>query len=48
VYSGEIEHRDSSVGGGKIGPGDVQWVAAASGVIHMEFHGKHFAAGWSA
>lgn len=44
VYSGEVEHRDSSGGGGKIGPGDVQWMTAASGLVHEEFHGREFAA----
>jgi redox-sensitive bicupin YhaK (pirin superfamily) len=43
VYAGEVEHRDSSGGGGKIGPGDVQWMTAASGVVHEEFHGREFA-----
>jgi len=43
VYDGEVEHRDSSGGGGKIGPGDVQWMTAASGVVHEEFHGREFA-----
>jgi redox-sensitive bicupin YhaK (pirin superfamily) len=43
VYSGEVEHRDSSGGGGKIGPGDVQWMTAASGLVHEEFHGQDFA-----
>lgn len=43
VYSGEVEHRDSSGGGGKIGPGDVQWMTAASGIVHDEFHGRDFA-----
>ncbi len=43
VYEGEVEHRDSSGGGGKIGPGDVQWMTAASGVVHEEFHGRDFA-----
>lgn len=43
VYSGEVEHRDSSGGGGKIGPGDVQWMTAASGLVHEEFHGSEFA-----
>lgn len=43
VYSGEVEHRDSSGGGGGIGPGDVQWMTAAAGIIHEEFHGKNFA-----
>jgi hypothetical protein len=31
VYEGDVEHRDSSGGGGRIGPGDVQWMTAASG-----------------
>jgi hypothetical protein len=43
VYHGEVEHRDSSGGGGKIGPGDVQWMTAASGLVHEEFHGRAFA-----
>lgn len=43
VYDGEVEHRDSSGGGGKIGPGDVQWMTAASGLVHEEFHGREFA-----
>jgi len=43
VYDGEVEHRDSHNGGGKIGPGDVQWMTAASGLVHEEFHGRDFA-----
>ena len=43
VYSGEVEHRDSSGGGGLIGPGDVQWMTAAGGIVHEEFHGPEFA-----
>ncbi len=43
VYRGQIEHRDSSGGGGTIGPGDVQWMTAGSGVVHEEFHGREFA-----
>lgn len=43
VYRGQIEHRDSSGGGGTIGSGDVQWMTAASGVVHEEFHGREFA-----
>ncbi|MFO0811098.1 MAG: pirin family protein [Gemmataceae bacterium] len=42
VYSGEVEHRDSSGGGGVIGPGDVQWMTAASGLVHEEMHGHDF------
>jgi redox-sensitive bicupin YhaK (pirin superfamily) len=43
VYAGEVEHRDSSGGGGKIGPGDVQWMTAGAGLVHEEFHGRQFA-----
>ncbi|MFO1399279.1 MAG: pirin family protein [Burkholderiales bacterium] len=42
VYQGEVEHRDSSGGGGRIGPGDVQWMTAASGILHDEFHSHEF------
>ncbi|MBL37801.1 MAG: quercetin 2,3-dioxygenase [Xanthomonadales bacterium] len=42
VYSGEVEHRDSTGAGGKIGPGDVQWMTAGSGILHDEFHSKAF------
>jgi len=38
MYSGEVEHRDSSGSSGKIGPGDVQWMTAGSGVVHEEMH----------
>jgi hypothetical protein len=43
VYHGEVEHRDSTGGGGRIGPGDVQWMTAAAGIVHEEFHGRDFA-----
>lgn len=43
VYQGELEHRDSSGSHGSIGPGDVQWMTAASGVVHEEFHSERFA-----
>ncbi len=42
VYEGEVEHRDSTGAGGKIGPGDVQWMTAASGILHEEFHSRDF------
>lgn len=42
-YQGEVEHRDSHGGGGVIGPGDVQWMTAASGVLHEERHSERFA-----
>lgn len=43
VYQGELEHRDSTGAGGLIGPGDVQWMTAAGGIIHEEFHAPSFA-----
>lgn len=43
VYDGQVEHRDSAGGGGVIQKGDVQWMTAASGLVHEEFHGKEFA-----
>src|SRR5688572_11820251 len=43
AYQGEIEHRDSTGGGGVIGPGDVQWMTAANGIVHEEFHSTAFA-----
>jgi len=42
VYDGEVEHRDSTGAGGKIGPGDVQWMTAASGILHQEFHSAEY------
>jgi redox-sensitive bicupin YhaK (pirin superfamily) len=42
VYQGELEHRDSSGGHGSISAGDVQWMTAASGVVHEEFHSQRF------
>lgn len=43
LYQGELEHRDSSGSHGTIGPGDVQWMTAASGIVHEEFHSRRFA-----
>ena len=42
AYQGELEHRDSSGGGGKIGAGDVQWMTAGGGIVHEEFHSDEF------
>ncbi|WP_323751002.1 pirin family protein [Marinobacter sp.] len=42
VYSGEVEHRDTSGAGGRIGEGDVQWMTAGSGIVHEEFHSQQF------
>lgn len=43
VYAGGVTHRDSSGGGGTIGPGDVQWMTAAAGLLHEEFHSEAYA-----
>jgi redox-sensitive bicupin YhaK (pirin superfamily) len=43
VYQGVVEHRDSTGNAGTIGPGDVQWMTAASGVVHEEMHERQFA-----
>ena len=43
VYDGEVEHRDSTGGGGVIGPGDVQWMTAGGGLVHQEYHGTGYA-----
>jgi len=42
VYKGEVAHRDSTGKGGTIGPGDVQWMTAAGGILHEEFHSPAF------
>jgi redox-sensitive bicupin YhaK (pirin superfamily) len=42
VYQGEVAHRDSVGNAGLIGPGDVQWMTAASGILHDEFHSPAF------
>jgi redox-sensitive bicupin YhaK (pirin superfamily) len=43
VYEGEVAHKDSTGQGGIIGPGDVQWMTAGSGILHEEFHSEGFA-----
>lgn len=43
AYQGEVTHKDSAGGGGTIKTGDVQWMTAASGVVHEEFHSPEFA-----
>ena len=42
VYEGELEHHDSTGAGGTIGPGDVQWMTAASGILHKEHHSEKY------
>lgn len=43
VYQGKVSHRDSAGNSGVIGPGDVQWMTAASGVVHEELHERDWA-----
>jgi len=42
AYKGKVAHHDSSGGGGVIAEGDVQWMTAASGILHKEFHEENF------
>jgi quercetin 2,3-dioxygenase len=42
AYKGKVAHHDSAGGGGIIGEGDVQWMTAASGVLHKEYHEEEF------
>ncbi|WP_419868573.1 pirin family protein [Chryseobacterium sp. CT-SW4] len=42
AYQGKVEHHDSSGGGGIIGEGDVQWMTAAKGILHKEYHEREW------
>jgi hypothetical protein len=42
MLDGKFEHRDSKGHAGKLGPGDVQWMTAGSGVVHSEMPEKEF------
>ncbi|EGW21502.1 pirin family protein [Methylobacter tundripaludum] len=42
LYQGEVEHHDTAGHGGLIGPGDVQWMTAAKGLLHEEMHSPAF------
>ena len=42
VYDGALEHRDSAGNQGRLFAGDVQWMTAASGIIHEEKHERAF------
>ena len=42
AYQGSVDHRDSAGHSGTIRPGDVQWMTAASGVVHEEKHARDF------
>lgn len=36
LLEGDVEHQDSLGNSGVIGPGDIQWMSAGSGIIHQE------------
>jgi len=42
AFQGAVEHGDSVGNRGVIGPGDIQWMTAARGIIHEEFHSTEF------
>jgi len=42
AWQGSVAHHDSTGAGGVIGPGDVQWMTAASGILHKEYHEESF------
>jgi len=43
AYKGSVAHNDSTGNSGVINPGDVQWMTAASGILHKEYHETKFA-----
>ena len=42
AYHGAVAHHDSAGNNGVIYPGDVQWMTAASGILHKEYHEEEF------
>lgn len=42
AYQGAVAHHDSAGNSGIIYPGDVQWMTAASGILHKEYHEQEF------
>lgn len=42
IHKGAVAHHDSAGNSGVIGPGDVQWMTAGSGVLHKEYHEAEF------
>ena len=43
AFDGAVAHHDSTGAGGVIGPGDVQWMTAARGILHKEYHEAEWA-----
>ncbi len=42
AYKGKVAHHDSFGNSGVIEEGDVQWMTAASGILHKEYHEEEF------
>lgn len=42
AYKGSVAHHDSAGNSGVIKEGDVQWMTAASGILHKEYHEENF------
>ena len=42
AWEGAVAHRDNAGHAGVIGPGGVQWMTAASGIFHEEYHESEF------
>lgn len=43
AIAGKVEHNDNKGNSGIIGPGDVQWMTAGSGILHKEYHEREYA-----
>lgn len=43
AFEGYVEHGDNKGNSGVIGPGDIQWMTAGSGILHKEYHEKEYA-----
>lgn len=43
AFEGAVAHHDSTGGGGVIYPGDAQWMTAAGGILHKEYHEEEWA-----
>lgn len=43
AWQGSVAHRDTAGNQGVIGPGDLQWMSAAGGLLHEEYHEEEFA-----
>lgn len=46
MLAGSIEHKDSRGNTGRLGPGDVQWMTAARGIVHSEMPKQHDGLMW--